>query len=66
VAIKKLLCSNEICMVSSAANSGRGMAYNNLSGHDFDRKWVSDMIMGHTKPMNELKNELGKNAKYLY
>ena len=44
---------------SPAANSEQGMAYNNLSGNDFDRKWLSDMIMGHTKALNEFNAELG-------
>jgi putative membrane protein len=44
---------------SSAAKSGQDLAYNNLSGNDFDRKWVSDMIIGHTKTLDEFKAELG-------
>jgi len=44
---------------SSAANSEQDMAYNNLSGNDFDRKWISDMIMGHAKALNEFNAELG-------
>ncbi len=45
---------------STATNNNKAMAYNNLSGNEFDRKWVSDMIMGHTKTINEFKAELGK------
>ena len=45
---------------SAAMNNNQAMANNNLSGNEFDRKWVSDMIMGHTKTINEFKAELGK------
>jgi len=45
---------------SLAANSGQDTAYNNLNGNDFDRKWVSDMIIGHTKTLDEFKAELAK------
>jgi len=46
-------------MDSVTTESMPNMAYNNLSGNDFDRKWVSDMIIGHTKTMNEFKTDLG-------
>jgi len=45
---------------SSSANSGQDMAYNNLSGNDFDRKWISDMVTGHSKTIDEFKTELSK------
>jgi len=42
------------------SSKGENMAYSNLSGDEFDRKWVSDMIMEHAKTINEFKTELSK------
>lgn len=33
-------------------------ANNNLSGNAFDRKWVSDMIIGHQKAISDFRSEL--------
>jgi putative membrane protein len=33
-------------------------AYNDLSGMDFDRKWISDMIIGHREAINNFREEL--------
>ena len=42
------------------SSKGENMAYSNLSGDEFDRKWVSDMIMEHAKTINDFKTELSK------
>src|SRR5205823_15064616 len=47
-------------MSDSAVANGGQMASNNLSGNAFDRQWVSDMIAGHIKTINEFKTELGR------
>jgi len=47
-------------MSDSTLDSGQQMTSNNLSGNAFDRQWVSDMIAGHMKTINEFKTELGK------
>jgi hypothetical protein len=45
---------------SSAANSGQDMVYNNLSGNDFDRKWISETELGKTQN-TDLKNLITKS-----
>jgi putative membrane protein len=47
-------------MSDSTPDSSQQMTSNNLSGNAFDRQWVSDMIAGHMKTINEFKTELGK------
>jgi putative membrane protein len=42
---------------STTMNNNQAIAYNNLSGNEFDRKWVNDMIIGHTKTIGEFKAE---------
>jgi predicted outer membrane protein len=32
----------------------------NLSGNDFDRQWISNMIIGHQKAISEFRSELTK------
>jgi len=43
---------------SATVTTDRNMAYNNLSGNEFDRQWISDMIIGHTKTIDEFNTEL--------
>lgn len=31
--------------------------FNNVTGMDFDRKWISDMIMGHQKAISDFRSE---------
>jgi putative membrane protein len=42
---------------SNNMNKPQMQAYNNLNGMSFDRKWISDMIIGHQKAINDFRNE---------
>ncbi|HEY6975482.1 MAG TPA: DUF4142 domain-containing protein, partial [Chitinophagaceae bacterium] len=47
-------------LTDEAANKIQDVPYSNLSGSEFDRAWVRDMITGHTKTINEYQRELSK------
>ena len=49
-------------MDSSSINTPQLQAYNNLTGIDFDRKWISDMIMGHRQAISDFRGELSKTT----